>query len=57
MPHTPTRETRQRVLVLGYSGLLAGIAGFINSVALLVLTFPVGIEHQAGHGLSQSAAV
>lgn len=25
MPHTPTRETRQRVLVLGYSGLLAGM--------------------------------
>lgn len=43
MPHTPTRETRElRVLVLGYNGLLAAIAGFINSVALLVLTFPVG---------------
>jgi uncharacterized membrane protein YoaK (UPF0700 family) len=42
MPHMPTRETPLRVLVLGYSGLLAGIAGFINSVALLVLAFPVG---------------
>lgn len=42
MPHTPTREKPLRVLVLGYSGLLAGIAGFINSVALLVLAFPVG---------------
>jgi uncharacterized membrane protein YoaK (UPF0700 family) len=30
------------LLVLGYSGLLAGVAGFINSVALLVLAFPVG---------------
>ncbi|MCA2247883.1 DUF1275 domain-containing protein [Mycobacterium intracellulare] len=43
MPHRPTGESRSlRVLVLGYSGLLAGIAGFINSVALLVLAFPVG---------------
>ncbi|KPN44776.1 YoaK family protein [Mycobacterium intracellulare] len=43
MPHTPTGGTRPlRVLVLGYSGLLAGVAGFINSVALLVLAFPVG---------------
>ncbi|PBA23124.1 DUF1275 family protein, partial [Mycobacterium intracellulare] len=42
MPDTPTRETRLRALVLGYNGLLAGVAGFINSVALLVLAFPVG---------------
>ncbi|AFJ37296.1 DUF1275 family protein [Mycobacterium intracellulare] len=42
MSHMQTRETRLRVLVLGYSGILAGIAGFINSVALLVLAFPVG---------------
>lgn len=33
---------RPRLLVLGYSGLLAGVAGFINSVALFVLAFPVG---------------
>jgi uncharacterized membrane protein YoaK (UPF0700 family) len=31
-----------RALVLGYSGLLAAVAGFVNSVALLVLAFPVG---------------
>ncbi|KKB97155.1 YoaK family protein [Mycolicibacter arupensis] len=31
-----------RALVLGYSGLLAGVAGFVNAVALLVLAFPVG---------------
>lgn len=31
-----------RVLVLAYSGLLAGVAGFVNAVALLVLAFPVG---------------
>jgi uncharacterized membrane protein YoaK (UPF0700 family) len=31
-----------RALVLGYSGLLAAIAGFVNSVALLVLAYPVG---------------
>ncbi|GLV11581.1 hypothetical protein MyChFU_49010 [Mycobacterium intracellulare subsp. chimaera] len=30
------------LLVLGYSGLLAAVAGFVNSVALLVLAFPVG---------------
>jgi uncharacterized membrane protein YoaK (UPF0700 family) len=30
------------VLVLGYFGLLAGVAGFVNAVALLVLVFPVG---------------
>lgn len=43
MPLRRTRSTRPlRALVLGYSGLLAGIAGFVNSVALLLLAFPVG---------------
>ncbi|WP_082952697.1 DUF1275 family protein [Mycolicibacter sinensis] len=43
MPHMamPVRWV-PRVLVLGYSGLLAGVAGFVNAVALLVLAFPVG---------------
>lgn len=37
-----TRRTWARgVLVLGYSGVLAAIAGFVNSVALLVVAFPV----------------
>ena len=31
-----------RALVLGYSGLLAAVAGYVNSVALLVWVFPVG---------------
>lgn len=43
MPHTSTGETRSwRVLLISYGGILAGVAGFINSVALLVLAFPVG---------------
>ncbi|WP_244892650.1 YoaK family protein [Mycobacterium asiaticum] len=29
-------------MVLGYSALLASVAGFVNAVALLVLAFPVG---------------
>lgn len=36
----PARDPR--ALVLGYSGALAAIAGYINSVALLVWAFPVG---------------
>jgi len=31
-----------RALVLGYSGALAAVAGYVNSVALLVWVFPVG---------------
>ncbi|WP_292976606.1 YoaK family protein [Mycobacterium sp.] len=31
-----------RVVVLGYSGVLAAVAGYVNSVALLVWVFPVG---------------
>jgi len=31
-----------RALVLGYSGVLAAVAGYVNSVALLVWVFPVG---------------
>ena len=43
MSHTATPvRWAPRVLVLGYSGLLAGVAGFVNAVALLVLAFPVG---------------
>ncbi|GLV11683.1 hypothetical protein MyChFU_50030 [Mycobacterium intracellulare subsp. chimaera] len=43
MPQTPIRRHwPPRLLVLGYSGVLAAVAGFINSVALLVLAFPVG---------------
>lgn len=33
---------RAQGLLLGYSGALAFIAGFVNAVALLVLAFPVG---------------
>lgn len=32
----------RRLLVLGYLGLLAAVAGFVNSVLLLVMAFPVG---------------
>lgn len=43
MPQTVTSQTRaQRALVLGYSALLAAVAGWINSVALLVWSYPVG---------------
>ena len=31
-----------RGLLVGYSGVLASVAGFVNAVALLVLAFPVG---------------
>jgi hypothetical protein len=31
-----------RRLVLGYSGVLAFTAGFVNAVAILILAFPVG---------------
>ncbi len=31
-----------RVLALGYNGALASVAGYVNSVALLVWVFPVG---------------
>lgn len=36
------RDWPARFLVLGYGGLLSAVAGFVNSVALLVLAFPVG---------------
>lgn len=43
MPTWPIPETWiPRVVLLGYSGLLAAVAGFVNSVALLVWAFPVG---------------
>lgn len=43
MPAWPIPETWiPRVVLLGYSGLLAAVAGFVNSVALLVWAFPVG---------------
>ncbi len=32
----------RRLLTLGYSGALAAVAGYVNSVALLVWVFPVG---------------
>ncbi|AOS94476.1 YoaK family protein [Mycobacterium intracellulare] len=43
LPHPPTAgRWPMQVLVLGYSGLLSSVAGFVNAVALLVLAFPVG---------------
>lgn len=33
---------RRRLLALGYNGSLAAVAGYVNSVALLVWVFPVG---------------
>jgi len=36
------RAAAPSVLLLAYSAALAGVAGFINSVALLVWAFPVG---------------
>ncbi|APT13630.1 MULTISPECIES: YoaK family protein [Mycobacterium] len=43
MPQKLTsKDWPTRLLVLGYGGLLAAVAGFVNSVALLVLAFPVG---------------
>lgn len=43
MPPTVDRQTEDsRALVLGYFGLLAAVAGWINSVALLVWVYPVG---------------
>ncbi|ASX03596.1 DUF1275 domain-containing protein [Mycobacterium avium subsp. hominissuis] len=42
------RQTRTRRwlppqgLLVGYSGLLASVAGYVNAVAILVLAFPVG---------------
>ena len=38
----PAKEKSSRLLALGYSGALAAIAGYVNSVALLVWLFPVG---------------
>jgi hypothetical protein len=34
-------ESRKK-LMLGYSGVLAFTAGFVNAVAILILAFPVG---------------
>lgn len=43
MPQTTNSQTGDpRALVLGYSGVLAAVAGYVNSVALLVWVFPVG---------------
>lgn len=43
MSTSPTTRTRDpSVLVLAYSGALASIAGFVNSIALFVWAFPVG---------------
>lgn len=42
---TPTANSEKvdrRLLRLGYNGALAGVAGYVNSVALLVWVFPVG---------------
>lgn len=44
MPQSKTRESGSppRGLTLGYTAVLALIAGFVNAVALLILAFPVG---------------
>lgn len=43
MPQTANVKIRDpRALVLAYSGLLAAVAGWVNSVALLVWVYPVG---------------
>ncbi|WP_425271261.1 YoaK family protein [Mycobacterium gastri] len=42
LPQTEPSGLTPKGLILGYSGLLAMVAGFVNAVALLVLAFPVG---------------
>lgn len=41
-PVTNSETVDRRLLGLGYNGALAAVAGYVNSVALLVWVFPVG---------------
>lgn len=38
----PSAVDKTPALIIGYSGLLAAVAGFVNAVAILILAFPVG---------------